>query len=170
MIYRFAEKSDLPQLMTMVEQAKAGFRARGIDQWQKGEPDEAGLLKSISRREVHVLEDDGQAVAMIVIVAGPEPSYLSIDGAWLNAEPYCAFHRVAVEESRKGHGLAARLFSCSEDYARSQGFTNVRIDTHPDNLSMQRALSKSGFVLCGGLVLVDGSEKGDKRLGYQKVL
>lgn len=170
MTYRFAEQKDLPRLLLMVEQAKAGFRARGIDQWQKGDPNEAQLIDGISRRLIHVLEENGQAVAMITIVSGPEPSYDAIDGAWLNQEPYCAFHRVAVEESMKGQGMAALLFSHSQNYARSQGFTNVRIDTHPDNRSMQRALAKSGFTLCGQLILADGSEKGDARLGYQKIL
>ena len=104
------------------------------------------------------------------MVSGPELSYADIDGAWLNDQPYCAFHRVCVEESLKGRGIAAQLFSHSEDYARSQGFTNVRIDTHPDNISMQHALAKSGFTYCGRLVLKEGPEAGDPRIGYQKLL
>ena len=70
---------------------------------------------------------------MITIVPGPEASYASIDGAWLNQEPYFAFHRVCVEESMKGRGLAARLFSEAEQYVLKTGVRNIRIDTHPDN-------------------------------------
>lgn len=81
---------------------------------------------------------------MITIVPGPEASYASIDGAWLNQEPYFAFHRVCVEESMKGRGLAARLFSEAEQYVLKTGVLNIRIDTHPDNQAMQRALAKSG--------------------------
>ena len=75
-----------------------------------------------------------------------------------------------VEESRKGQGLAARLFAESEDHVRARGLHNVRIDTHPDNLSMQHALEKSGYRLCGSLILQEGTEKGDPRLAYHKVL
>ena len=39
--YRTAQTADLPAMMKMVEEAKEGFRARNIDQWQKGEPNEA---------------------------------------------------------------------------------------------------------------------------------
>ena len=35
---------------------------------------------------------------------------------------------------------------------------------------MQRALTKNGFTMCGHLILKDGSEAGDPRLGYQKLL
>ena len=54
--YRTAKLSDLPAMMKMVEEAKEGFRARNIDQWQKGEPNEQGLTESIEKGIVHVLE------------------------------------------------------------------------------------------------------------------
>lgn len=170
MNYRFATHEDLPALVQMSRQAVANFRARGIKQWQGGEPNKDSLAAGIDRQVIHVLEEDGTVLGMITVVSGPELSYQDIDGAWLNDEPYCAFHRVCVEESLKGRGIAAKLFSCSEEYARTQGFTNVRIDTHPDNLSMQRALAKSGFIRCGGLILKEGAEAGDPRIGYQKLL
>ena len=47
--YRTADLSDLPAMMKMVEEAKEGFRARNIDQWQKGEPNEQGLQKALKR-------------------------------------------------------------------------------------------------------------------------
>ena len=55
MIYRLADKDDLPRLLSMVEQAKVSFRARGIGQWQKGDPDGPGLLAAIGRENVQVL-------------------------------------------------------------------------------------------------------------------
>ena len=170
MNYRLAQKTDIDRLVSMAESAKAYFRENGIDQWQKGEPNAACMLDAIGRQEIYVLEEDGEVMAMITIVSGPEPSYAAIDGAWLNEEPYCAFHRVCVDSEKKGRGLAAQLFSQAEGTARSLGFSNIRIDTHPDNRSMQRALEKSGFIRCGCLILKDGSEAGDPRFGYQKVL
>ena len=35
---------------------------------------------------------------------------------------------------------------------------------------MQRALEKSGYLRCGTLRLLGGSEDGDLRVGFQKVL
>lgn len=170
MDYRLAKESDLPRLTAMSQQAIAYFRANGIDQWQKGEPNEEGLLRSIKEHKLYVLEEAGEAAAMITLARGPELSYGEINGAWLNDEPYYAFHRVCVENSRKGQGTASQLFAQSEKLVLSLGFSNVRIDTHPDNRSMQRALEKNGYVRCGRLILKEGSEAGDVRLAYQKVL
>lgn len=83
---------------------------------------------------------------MITVVPGPEADYAVIDGAWLNDEPYFAFHRVCVSEAHKGKGLAASLFSYSEAFAKEKGVRNIRIDTHPDNLSMQKALAKMAIL------------------------
>ncbi len=58
--YRTADLSDLPAMMKMVEEAKEGFRTRNIDQWQKGEPNEAGLTEGIKKGVVHVLEENGR--------------------------------------------------------------------------------------------------------------
>ena len=100
MNYRLAQKTDIDRLVSMAESAKAYFRENGIDQWQKGEPNAACMLDAIGRQEIYVLEEDGEVMAMITIVSGPEPSYAVIDGAWLNEEPYCAFHRVCVDSEK----------------------------------------------------------------------
>ena len=70
MNYRPAKESDLPRLMSMADQAIAYFRASGIDQWQKGEPNRNGLLKSIKDRALYILEDAGEAAAMITLAQG----------------------------------------------------------------------------------------------------
>ena len=75
-----------------------------------------------------------------------------------------------MKDSLKGRGLAARLFSEAEQYVLQSGIRNIRIDTHPDNQAMQRALAKSGYICCGTLVLTEGSEAGELRVGYQKVI
>ena len=121
MNYRTAQTADLPAMMKMVEEAKEGFRARNIDQWQKGEPNEQGLTEGIEKSVVHVLEENGEVLGMITVVPGPEADYAVIDGAWLNDEPYFAFHRVCVSEAHKGKGLAASLFSYSEAFAKENG-------------------------------------------------
>ena len=53
--------------------------------------------------------------------------------------------------------------------ARDNGKKSVRVDTHQDNASMRKSLEKNGFLYKGELTLLEGSEKGDMRLGYEKM-
>ncbi len=164
MIYRLAANEDLDQMMAMVDQAKASFKARGIDQWQKGEPDREGLAAGAAKGQIRVLEEDGRVIGMITLLEGRDPSYAKIDGAWLNDRPYVGFHRVCVAEDLKGRGIAARLFSESEAYSRSLGYDDIRIDTHRNNIPMQKMLEKNGFSRCGIIFVEDGTE----RIAFQK--
>ncbi len=170
MIFRPAEISDMPALLNMVDEAKMRFKERGIDQWQKGDPSEEGIRQNILDGELFVLDEGAAAVGMIEIMEGPDPNYAAIDGKWLNNEAYCAFHRICVSDKLKGRGLAAALFSNSERYISEKGYRNVRIDTHRDNISMQHALAKSGFIPCGEIILLTGAEAGGPRIAYQKII
>ena len=54
--------------------------------------------------------------------------------------------------------------------AADEGFGSVRIDTHPGNIPMQRAIEKAGFVKCGMIKIFDGPEKDGPRIAYEKIL
>jgi RimJ/RimL family protein N-acetyltransferase len=62
------------------------------------------------------------------------------------------------------------MFRFGFEMAQAKGFHSMRIDTHPDNLPMQRALSKAGFVYCGQIILKGGAEDGDLRVAFEKLL
>ena len=54
------------------------------------------------------------------------------------------------------------IFHRAADFAKHQA-DNVRIDTHENNLIMQRLIKKHGFVRCGTIYVDDGSP----RFAYQ---
>ena len=71
-----------------------------------------------------------------------EPTYSEIDGNWLNEEKYATIHRVASDGSHKGV-LCNIINWCFSK------FENLRCDTHENNIPMQNALEKNGFIRCG---------------------
>ena len=127
--YRTAQTADLPAMMKMVEEAKEGFRARNIDQWQKGEPNEQGLTEGIEKSVVHVLEENGEVLGMITVVPGPEADYAVIDGAWLNDEPYFAFHRVCVSEEKDWLQASSLILRHLQKKRVSETFVSTPIRT-----------------------------------------
>lgn len=62
------------------------------------------------------------------------------------------------------------ILSYAIEEAARNNKKSVRIDTHKDNKAMQRSLEKNGFENMGELTLLSGSEEGDKRLGYEKLI
>lgn len=161
MIIRKTTERDLARIAEIYESAKRFMRETGNpNQWNQGTPNIDTARADMERGVGYVAEEDGEIVATFMFTLEGEPTYAKIyDGEWLNDAPYGVIHRIAVAE--QGRGIIG--FCIDECFKRYQ---NLRIDTHRDNLPMQRALLKRGFVYCGIIYL----ENGDERLAYQKIL
>ncbi len=160
MIIRKAAERDLARIGEIYENAKRFMIESGNpSQWTEGGPDADTAREDMEAGVGYVLEDDGEILAVFMFAEGPDHTYSRIyDGAWLSDDPYAVIHRIAV--TKQGRGII--------DYCINWCFAqrpNLRIDTHRDNLPMQRALTKRGFKYCGIIYLSDGAE----RLAYQKI-
>ena len=91
------------------------------------------------------------------VFKGDEPTYEHIEnGKWLNDDEYVTVHRIASD------GRVHGIFRCAIKYLKEK-HTNIRIDTHSDNIIMQGQIEKSGFEKCGTIYVTDGSP----RMAYQ---
>ena len=160
MLIRKTLGSDLPKIAQIYENAKRFMRDSGNpNQWNDGRPNIDTAREDMERGVGYVAEELGEVVAVFMFSEGADPTYARIyDGAWLSDEPYGVIHRIAVAE--QGRGIID--FCINWCFSRCQ---NLRIDTHRDNIPMQRALAKRGFEYCGIIHLANG----DERLAYQKI-
>ncbi len=169
--FRLSEARDVPQILAIITQAQAYLAAQGIDQWQNGYPDEAVIKSDIARGVGYVLDRDGVVRGIAAIVFDGEPSYRAIhDGAWTTPEPYACIHRIALDASFRGTGLADALMAEADRVIRARGITSVRIDTHPDNQVMQRMLARNGYQRCGVIYIEGSTEHGAARVALEKSL
>lgn len=160
-----ATVADIPNMMRIINYAKANLKAMGLDQWQRGYPDEAVLEADIAKKDSYLYFEEGQLVAVFALIYGDDPFYHVIEnGEWLTNLPYSAIHRVAVAEEVLGTGVMGRIFQHSELLTSMNGYSSIRVDTHPGNQPMQRAITKSGFIYCGTVYVAEGGV----RLAYEK--
>ena len=90
--------------------------------------------------------------------------YNYIEGKWLQTADYIVIHRIAIRNDYKGNSLAKIIID--EAIKLYPGMSSIRIDTHDDNLSMQRFLTKNGFTYCGTIYL----ENKETRRAYERIL
>lgn len=170
MEFILARKEHLEDMCRITDQAKSQLRGMGVDQWQKGYPCREIWEDDIEKQVAWLAVEEGKVLGVFTFLTAPDPSYAEIDGAWLADIPYASMHRVCVSDDSKGRGVAGEMFRHGFDMAKELGFGSVRIDTHPENMPMQRALGKAGFVPCGTIILKGGSEDGDGRIAFEKLL
>lgn len=161
MIIRKADFNDLDDIQLIYQSARQFMSENGNpNQWGKINPPIARTEEDIRENNLYVVEDNNNILAVFYYRFGDDPTYKIIyGGTWLNYYPYGVIHRIAVSDKVRGKGIAGICF----DFAYSK-CKNLKIDTHRDNIPMQRALAKHGFKQCGIIHLANG----DERIAFQK--
>ncbi|MFR7590689.1 MAG: GNAT family N-acetyltransferase [Longibaculum sp.] len=163
---RKSQLSDIEAIMRLVHQAQNYFKNVGIDQWQDGYPNDEAIENDIKKQCSYVLEDQA-VIGTMYFAIEDDPNYTTIQGQWLTQQqPYAVIHRIVVDENIKGQNMAGVLLNYVIEYCQAHDIASIRIDTHEDNLSMQRFLTKHGFQACGEITL----ESGAPRIGFEKLL
>ena len=107
---------------------------------------------------------------------GEDPMYRVIeDGRWLSDGPYVAIHALASDGTARGiYEVALRFaeehpsrYLAGQAAEPDEPVPALRVDTHRNNVIMQRKFRASGFTYCGIVhMVIDGTE----RLAYEKLL
>ena len=149
-----ARSEHLEAMCRITDQAKASLKALGLDQWQTGYPNREVWEDDIAKGITWLAVENGTVLGAFAFQTEPDVSYAVIDGAWLtDGAPYASMHRVCVANEARGRGVAGEMFRHGFALARALELGSMRIDTHPGNKPMQSALTKAGFIPCGGMKL-----------------
>lgn len=161
---RNAKPEDLLQIRGIYDVAKTYMDASGNpNQWVVGYPPEEYLSEDIALSRLYVCEEDATLHGVFLFDVMEDLTYHYIEGAWMNDAPYGVIHRIASKGTKKGIFRLALEF-CMEKM-KEQNVTNLRIDTHEDNKTMQHLVEKCGFERCGNIYLANGSP----RIAYQLI-
>ena len=167
MIIRVAEKKDIDKVMQIIADARASIGRLGIDQWQYGYPTRDIIKEDIILERSFVVEGEDGICATFALMMNGEPTYKKIYcGAWLTEGEYLALHRIAIESTHRGQGIAEAIMAFLDKYAQDNGYISVRVDTHEGNIPMRKMLEKNGFEYCGTIHLLDGQP----RVAYEKLV
>ena len=161
MIIRKANFEDLQEILKIYASARRFMSDVGNpNQWGQTNPPRERTEEDIRQKKLYVVEADSDILAVFYYDFADDPTYEIIyNGKWLNDAPYGVIHRIAVSDKARGKGVSGLCF----DFAFSD-CKNLKIDTHSDNVPMQRALTKHGFTKCGIIHLANG----DERIAFQK--
>lgn len=157
---REATIKDIERVMEIYDIAVKYMHANGNPtQWVGGYPFREIVEEDIAQKRLYLLlDDDNSIIAQFCYFIGDDPTYSYIDGEWLNDERYGVVHRIA--SSGKVRGVAQICL----DWCFTR-HPNMRIDTHSDNINMQRALRESGYVECGEIIVYNGT----RRVAFQRI-
>jgi len=162
---RKSKEKDIRDIMEIIKEAQAYLKEMKIDQWQNGYPNEEVIRKDILNGYSYVLTDKDKVIATVALSFDGEPTYNEIyEGSWLTDNEYAVIHRIAVTKEMKGKNIASIILKRIEEICKERAIKSIKIDTHEDNLSMQRLLKKNNFKYCG-VIYLEGKVK---RIAFEK--
>ena len=151
---RKATAADISKIMAIYRYAQDYMiRSGNPNQWGHFYPKQELIRDDIEEGSCMVICDESEIHGVFALVEGTEPTYEYIEnGEWLNEDSYVTIHRIA------GDGQVHGIFQCAADFCKGL-FSNIRIDTHENNIIMQRQIEKNGFRKCGIIYVSDGSPR-----------
>ena len=137
---RKATIDDLDVIMSIYKDAQDFMIESGNpNQWGHFYPSEDLVREDISKGISYVIWERDNPHGVFVLIDGLEPTYQYIEnGKWMNEDPYVTLHRIASDGKLQG------IFKSAIDYSKSIS-DNIRIDTHSNNVIMQKQIEKNGF-------------------------
>lgn len=162
MVIRKTSMEDLEQVLLLCQEARQFMHDHGNPhQWGQFYPPREIVEQDIRAGKSYVCEEGGSLLGTFYFAVEADSDYGRIyEGEWQGTGAYGVMHRVAAPGRKKG---TASL--CIEWCLKESG-GDLRIDTHRDNIPMQKLLEKNGFVQCGIIHLSNG----DERIAYEKVV
>ena len=160
---RNAEANEIEIIMSIYRSAQDFMIASGNpNQWGPTNWPPMDLLRQdIADGNSYVCEHDGRVVGTFFYIYGHdiEPTYREImDGAWRDDEPFGVVHRLAGDGSVRGIGEFCLNWAFDQS-------GHLRVDTHTDNVVMQKLLEKLGFRHMGTIYVVEDDYP---RYAYEK--
>ena len=162
---RNSTPDDFPRIMEIYSYARAFMADHGNpNQWGPTQwPPEDLIRQDIRDGNSYVcINEQGTVIGTFFFIFGEdiEPVYRRIDdGAWLDDGPYGVVHRLAGDGSEKGIGE----FCLNWAFAQCG---HLKVDTHSDNIVMQKLIRKLGFTHCGTIYV---EEDDYPRLAFEKL-
>jgi ribosomal protein S18 acetylase RimI-like enzyme len=167
MKFRLAIESDIDSIMNIIKQAQEYFKSQGIDQWQNNYPNYETIKNDIKNNNGYVLLKNNNIVGTVAAIIGEEKTYKDIyNGKWISNKEYLTIHRLAIDSNYKGLGLSSVILKNIEEICKNKDIFSIRVDTHEENISMQKFLKKNEFQYCGIIYL----ENKDKRIAFEKII
>lgn len=166
---RKAEISDLEDILNVVQNGRETLAKNNIPQWRNDEgPNKEVLTEDLHLGEGYVLIEANQIVGYGTITTGEQDGYADItDGSWVGGVDYVSIHRFVITTSIKQKGMSQFFLGHLISFSKMLGHSDLRVDTHPLNVGMQKVIDRSGFSYQGNIVLPcpDGERK-----AYQLIL
>ena len=146
---RKATVLDLNPIMQITKACAKHMINQQIYQWNEHYPNRNAFENDVQRGELYVYVQNNICIGCIVITTIKDVEYVPID--WLTKDKNIYIHRLAVHPKYQGKGIAQHMMTFAENYAKTNGYFSVRLDTFSQNKRNQKFYETRGYKRLGNI-------------------
>ena len=159
-LIRKASEQDLVSIDYLAKIVREDMLKNGLMQWTGNYPSYEYFYQDCLKEGLFVYVLDGKIVASVTVLPENDPPYKEVK--W-ESDKALVIHRIIVSPFYQRQGIARRLFEFDIAKGKLEGYEAIKIDTHPDNIKMQKLLATFNFVYRGYLSSIN-------RYAYERLL
>lgn len=146
---RKATVLDLNSIMQITKACAKHMTNQQIYQWNEHYPNRNAFENDVQRGELYVYAQNNICIGCIVITTIKDVEYVPIE--WLTKDKNIYIHRLAVHPKYQGKGIAQQMMTFAENYAKTNGYFSVRLDTFSQNKRNQKFYETRGYKRLGNI-------------------
>ena len=120
-----------------------------IFQWNEHYQNRNAFENDVRRGELYLFEKNEIIMGSIVMTTIKDEEYVPIK--WLTKDKNIYIHRLAVHPKFQGKGIAQKMMTFAENYAKTNGYFSVRLDTFSQNKRNQKFYETRGYKRLGNI-------------------
>jgi len=142
---------DIDAILNITKTCARHMINKQIYQWNEHYPNKKAFENDVIRKELVVIETKSELIGFITLSTFMDDEYIPV--SWLTPnENNLYVHRLAVHPEFQGKGFAQKLMDYAENYAKTNSFASIRLDTFSKNERNQKFYEVRGYQRLGNIM------------------
>ena len=139
-----ATLNELDRVKEIAEACAKNMIENNIFQWNDKYPSREIFKDDIKNKSLYVSKIDQEVVGCIMLSSFKDYVYKSVN--WITPDEYNLYiHRLAVHPIFQKKGIARKMMDFAEDFAKSNNYRSIRLDTFSQNPRNNKFYKARGY-------------------------
>lgn len=144
-----ADSYDLSAVMKLIRACTEAMRLAKIFQWDDIYPNKEQLEEDLKEGSLYVIRNEDICLGSVSFNEKQEDAYQEVD--WRGGDPVLVVHRLCVDPTFQGQGIAKELMRFGEIMAMKRGFASIRLDAYSGNPKAVSLYERLGYQKVGSV-------------------
>ena len=139
-----ATQNELDRVKEIAEACAKNMIENNIFQWNDKYPSREIFKEDIKNKSLYVSKINQEVVGCIMFSSIKDDVYKTVN--WITQDEYNLYiHRLAVDPIFQKRGIARKMMDFAEDFAKSNNYISVRLDTFSQNPRNNKFYKSRGY-------------------------